>query len=561
MKKLSLFSRAAAYAASHKILSIIAIIVAVGAGYWIYKVATAAAAIPQYTLAIARSGNIAERVTGSGQVSASNQTDILGKVSGTITSIPASVGQRVSKGDLIATIDSTNAASSLRSAEIAYEKLVQPPKATDVANAQNSISKSLSDGYSAVAKVYLDLPDIMAGMKDMLYGQSGFISDQRSSYLSPTARTYRETSARDYDIAVTLYQKSLETFKAATRSGSATTTIALLAETRVTAQQVARAVTEAQNAITFITSTQPDYNSKDAASAASNINSWATTANADVSSIVSAENAVASNQNSYTALVAPAEALDLATARLNLEEARRTYADYFIRAPYDGIIGRIPVNIYGQSSASTVIATIVGSSMVASISLNEVDAAKVQAGQRVDITFDAIEGLQATGTVAVIDQVGSVSNGVVSYGVKISISTTDPRIKPGMSVNVSIVTKERLDVLIVPSTAIKTEGTTKYVQTFSANTVRTLSSTGTSTRTRTPTISTTMAPVKAVVTIGDADDTHTEVLSGIDAGTFVVTKTSTASTAKTTTPNIFNTLGAGRTGPNNQTRQGSAVPR
>jgi multidrug efflux pump subunit AcrA (membrane-fusion protein) len=433
------------------------------------------------------------------------------------------------------------------------------------------------------------MPDIIAGMKDLLYGQTGFISDQRSSYLSSTARTYRETAGIEYDAAVNLYQKSMNEFKSTNRSSATSTIDQMLTNTYATIKAMSKAVSDTQVALTFITTTQPDYYPKDAPTASANIITWATKTNGDLSSLASAQNSIDTSENSYTTLIAGTDNLDLEQAKLTLQQAQQTYDNYFVRAPYDGVIGRIPVNVYNQASGSTVMATIVGAHKIATISLNEVDAAKVKVGQPVNVTFDAIDGLTATGTVSVVDQIGAVSSGVVSYGIKISINTDDGRVKSGMSVNTSIITAQKDNVIIVPSAAIKTQTGKSYVQIFDQSVLASIGQFASSTRqfggqyattsdatstnqrfasstrqyigsstfqrstasqaeTRTITISSAVAPKQVTITTGLSDDTNTEIISGLNRGQLIVTRTIAASGTQTTTaPSILNSLGS-RTG-------------
>ncbi len=165
-----------------------------------------------------RLGSITQTVTGSGQVSAENQLDVTSEVSGKIQSINVEIGQHVSKGALLATIDSHDAEINLESARIAYAKLVKPAKDGDVTNAQNSLSKAYSDGFNAVSTTYLDLPAIMTGMKDMLYGRDGFLSDQKSSYLTSVGRIYRNDAGVSYDKALRQYQTTLGQYKNLTKT-------------------------------------------------------------------------------------------------------------------------------------------------------------------------------------------------------------------------------------------------------------------------------------------------------------------------------------------------------
>lgn len=567
---------------AHKISTVIILIIIIGGGYYTYKKTTAANAAPQYVLAPARMGTITQTVTGSGQVNAENQLDVTSEVSAKILAINASVGQHVKKGDLLATLDSHDALISLESARIAYAKLVKPAKQGDLANAQNSVMKAYNDGFNAVSALYLDLPNIMSGTKDMLYGTDGFLSDQKSSYLISTGRAYRESANDSYDKASIQYQNALLEYKSMSRASATSSINQLISNSYSMAKMVSVVLQNLQNTLTFITSTQPDYNSSTASATAANVISWSNQINTDLSAILAAQNSIASSENSLSTLVTGAEDLDIQSQRLSLQQAEETYAKYFVRAPFDGIVGRIPVSVYGQASASTVIATIIGDRKIANISLNEIDAAKVKPGQRVTITFDAIDGLNATGTVDHVDLVGTVSQGVVSYTVKVIIETRDERIKPGMSINISIVTKEKSGVLIVPSSAIKTSSGKKYVETLpipaASSTPRMNTSFNNATNTssynpapnasssyarnefasstpmrsgafgqaRTVTITSATAPTQITVTTGDTDDTNTEVVSGLERGQFVVTRTIAAGSATTVTPNILSSIGGNR---------------
>lgn len=593
MNNQTFFGRVKAFIRRHKIWSTIIVLVVLGIAYKVYASVKAGNVTPQYVIARARIGTISQQVTGSGQVSASNQLDVKSQVSGTILTIPVAVGTYVKKGQILATIDSTNAALDLQNAKISYSKLVQPAKASDITNSTNSLIKSYDDAFNAAASVYTDAPAIMAGLKDLLYGQTGFLSDQRSTSMTPPARAYRDAAGAAYDKALLSYQKTFQEYKATTRNCATSTLDTLFSDTANTAKQIADAVKSTQSSITYLASYQPDYDPTGLNSARNSVNTWANTVNGDLSSLVSAQNNIVGNQNSLNTLVQGADALDIQSAQISLTQKQQAYDDYFIRAPFDGVVGRIPVNVYDQASASTVIATVVGLQKIASISLNEVDAAKVQVGQPVKVTFDAIDNLTATGTVSVVDQVGTVTSGVVSYGVKIVINTADDRIKPGMSVNVTIMTKVVPDVLIVPSSAVKTALGQSYVEvldvasssmnfagmngttgTRTASTTRAFrngsvnggtqggSSTYSGTFTGgsgtngitfstngTMTISSSIAPHRVTVVVGDSDDTNTQIVSGLSRGQAVVTKTVSGSAGATAAaPSILSSFGGNRGG-------------
>lgn len=583
------------FVVGHKIWTGLIVLIIIGGSYEIYQY-TRPAGEPQYTLSRVRMGNIVQTVTGTGQVAASNQLSITSQVSGTIQSIKVSVGQHVNNGDLIATIDPTNALNALNSAKISLAKLTEAPKTTDLSNAQNSVVGSYGSAYDSISNAFITLQTVIPGLNTLLYGQGTFLSDQQSSYLNSTAQTDRLQAGMDFDKANNQYITVLAEYKTLTRQSSTSTIAQVLSDTYALEKNVSNTLQDTQNTITYITTNQPTYLAKDATSAQTNVVTWLNSVNNDVSSLLSAQNSIASAQNSLTTLIVGTDPLDIQSAQLAVNQAEQTYANYFIRAPFDGVIGLLPASVYNQASGGTSIATIISDQKIATLSLNEVDAATVKVGDPVSLTFNAINNFTATGTVAEVDLVGTVSSGVVSYGVKVSINTADSRINPGMSVNATITTNEIDGVLIVPSSAIKSQGNQNYVQTFDPTVVSTYMTslasangvTASSTRQFNPTqfasstnqfggqpasttprygggnftgggqgragagltMTTATTPTNTIVTVGPTDGTNTEILTGLSTGAWVITKTVAASVAKTTTtaPSLLSSLGAGGRG-------------
>ncbi|MDE2037843.1 MAG: HlyD family efflux transporter periplasmic adaptor subunit [Patescibacteria group bacterium] len=575
--------------ASHKAAAAVIAIAVIGGGYEIGASIKTASASPQYQIERVGLGSIIQTVAGTGEVSAENQLDVTSQVSGAVTSIDVKVGQHVNKGDLIATIDDTDALNSLESAKIAYAKLVEPPTNTDLTNARDTVSQAYGTAYNAIASTFISLQTIMPSMNDLFYKSGTFLSDQQSTNLPATGQSYRLAAGSDYDAANVLYQSALAEYKSLSRTSSTSTITSVLSDTYALSQKVSASLQKTQNTITWIENAQPSYQPSLASTAQTDVATWLSTMNSAVASLLSAQTGITSSQNALSDLVTGATSLDIQSQQLALTQAQQAYDKYFIRAPFSGVIGRIPVSLYDQAGSGTTIATVVGDQKIAALSLDEVDAAKVKAGDPVSITFNAINDLTATGTVQEIDQVGTVSSGVVAYGVKVDIGTADSRILPGMSVNATITTDESDGVLVVPSAAIKTQGSRSYVQTFSAADVSSLlsalrpqgsgPSSGTSSaatrfrsasstagyassspyaRTggtavqgsaRTVTISTSLLPATQIVTVGTSDDTNTEIVSGLTAGDWVVIKTvaaSGSSSASAAAPSLLSSFGGAR---------------
>ncbi|HWR00022.1 MAG TPA: HlyD family efflux transporter periplasmic adaptor subunit [Candidatus Methylomirabilis sp.] len=207
----------------------------------------------------------------------------------------------------------------------------------------------------------------------------------------------------------------------------------------------------------------------------------------------------------------------LAAAQNKLADANETLGDYTVRAPFDGVVAKVSVHESDQASPSTALATLLTKAKIAQISLNEVDVAKVRADQKATLTFDAVPDLTIAGAVIEVDSIGTVTQGVVSYNVRIAFVTQDERIKTGMSVSASVVTDVRTDALLAPNAAVKREGNTVVVQT--------LAGAGASAAASAEGIASDTPPETKTVQAGLSNEQVTEIVSGLNDGERVVTRT------------------------------------
>jgi multidrug efflux pump subunit AcrA (membrane-fusion protein) len=97
------------------------------------------------------------------------------------------------------------------------------------------------------------------------------------------------------------------------------------------------------------------------------------------------------------------------------------------------------------------------------VNLSETDAAKVQAGQPVTLTFDALPNVALTGTVATIAPAATVSQNVVTYPVQVEFDPGDTPVKVGMSATADIQIQRIDDAILAPSRAVQTSGNAKTV--------------------------------------------------------------------------------------------------
>ena len=566
---------------AHKIIGTIVIIVILGFGYYGYKKITTTSGETKYTTTLVKKGTIISTITGSGQVSATNQIDIKAKVSGDITWVYVTTGQIVHAGQVIATLDNksakdavTNAEASLVQAKLQFQRdqaaapIDYQKTIDDLANAKNDLVTEYNDTFNTISNTYLDLPNVTTGMQNILYGFD--LSSNRSQWnvdvltniftneLLTKIQTFADKAKTDYKTARDKYDVTLIEYKQTNRTDNQTALEKLLNDSIDTATATAQALQSELNFLGTVVDTANQYDihiSSTITSMQTNARSYLSTINSDLSALLAQKKSldtikqtIKTDEQNITLLKVGNNAGDnpislqieqnnLIKQEKDLENLKINLGYYTIVAPFDGTISSVTAKI-GDTAGT--IASIITKEQVAQLSLNEIDATKVSLGQKATLTFDAISDLSLTGTISEIDPVGTVSQGVVSYTIKITFDTQDPRIKPGMTINASIQTDIHQDILYVPSSAVKTNNGENYVLVFNPPLVGGDTNGGTTSLT---------SPTQVPIQTGISDGTNIEITSGLTEGQQIVSKTTTGTTATTkTTSNtsIFSGSGAGR---------------
>jgi multidrug efflux pump subunit AcrA (membrane-fusion protein) len=582
-----MFGKLARYARLHKIVSTIIVLAIAGGGYYWYRVAHAAPPITKYVVQAAATGSLVAAVSGTGQVQAGTTINVTPQVNEAVTSIPVSVGQHVAQGQILLQLDPTTEQQAVKAdqlavenAQLSLEELQQITTSTliadqnavregtaNIATASTTVASDYTNGFQGLGTVYANLQTVMMGLQNFVQGNdlSRIQNDPDAyvalmpSYLQAAVLPYDNEVQSSYQAAAKAYQQALADYHAASPTSNSAALDALFAETYNTANTVSAAVKASSNFINYIVNTYPSsLNSTKPLPAITTTlqNNFITYTNTVTSAVSSAENTItgiANDKNAYVndvASLAQASAtlnevvagptptqllaaqIAVQTAQNNLATAEQNLADTSVRAPIAGTVSAINVTV-GEMPGSGAV-TMVGDGQVAEVTLNEINAAKVQVGDKATLTFDAIPNLSLAGTVVEVDPVGTVSQGVVSFNVQIGFSqpTGTPvaqSVKPGMSVSATIVTNVVDNAIVVPNAAIQTSGNTSYVREPAAS----LSAADLA-ASRAGGIALPQGTKEVPVTVGIANTTMTQILSGIAAGDQIITQTLQSSAGAST---------------------------
>ncbi len=139
----------------------------------------------------------------------------------------------------------------------------------------------------------------------------------------------------------------------------------------------------------------------------------------------------------------------------------------------------------------------------ATVGLTEVDVTTVQSGQKVTLTLDAYPDASLTGTVLAVNTSGSVSSGVTSYSATILLDKTNLNLYTNMAVSAVIITSLEENVLLVSSTAVRSDSNGEYVEVLTDGQAN-----------------------KVSVETGNSNDSQIVIKSGLNEGDVIVVSSS-----------------------------------
>jgi len=142
------------------------------------------------------------------------------------------------------------------------------------------------------------------------------------------------------------------------------------------------------------------------------------------------------------------------SAQSNIQYNESQLAKTLLTSPLTGIVTKQDAKV-GEIIAPNVTLVSLMSDKQFEIEANvpESDVQRVEVGQDVKITFDALAGKDFVGKVASIDPAETIVDGVVNFKLRVALSK-DGGVRSGMTANLSIQALKKEDVLIVPQVAV-----------------------------------------------------------------------------------------------------------
>ncbi len=543
-----------------KILLIVLGVILVAFVGW--RIAAARAPKIAYDTFDAARQTLRQTVQVTGEVVSSQDVDLKFEASGRVHAIIKKVGDPVKAGEVLATLDGRDEAvgvqkaqAALLSAQASLDRLQHGATAEDInvaavaaENAQTSLDqaqlsltrtqasnaatldKAYGDLDGQIESLYLKASSAVQTMKNEVFDAAGSLRSDISSSDSGTQNQALTdfTAARS---AITAMDMDVVAYRAATTDADKDRLSgALLGEAKTVRQSAQTANALMQTSVPTGATTQAAFDARksDVKAAWSELSAAvnaadsqrllvASTAASNASSlsaaeqnVKTAEGALASAQANLDLKKAPATSFDLESARASVSQAQASLGEAEnalektkIRAPFDGTIAQVPGRAGTTVAPSDVILKLHGDNLYEiEADVPETDVAKLKIGLPAEITLDAYgDGVKFQGALTSIDTAQTVIQDVVYYKTRFQLQAqADKPIRTGMTANITVITQEKANVLVVPQRAIRLDGEEKSVRVLENG-----------------------QEVKKVVTTGlYGDDGYVEIVSGLSGGEKIV---------------------------------------
>jgi HlyD family secretion protein len=417
--------------------------------------------------------NLEETVLSTGQVVSGTDLNLSFQGSGVVKKISVKEGDKVYKGQLLTYLDQSSALASLASAQGSlaqaqanYDKLINGATQNDIQVLQDSVTAAkvnlnntynsaftiLNNSYTAIYNAYTTVTYLQNNYFTLSDQEGIRVQNNKNNIndnLTKAKFSVDQTGNTDStDLAISnLFNylsstfNSLQIIRDQCDSGIYYSKISVTDKASIDTQK------------TYITT------------AMSNISTLQNNIASYKSSLQTAEHNLSAKQDPPRQ-----EDIDLAKAQVlsaqgQVSSVQATINNLIITAPISGTITQVDIKVGEQATPSKEVMVLQNiNDLHVEADVSEANIATLQIGQSIDYTFDALgPDRHFEGNVLTINPASTVISGVVNYKVKGSLDNI-PNIKPGMTVNMTILVAKKDNVLAVPSTAVINKNNKQYVR-------------------------------------------------------------------------------------------------
>lgn len=409
-----------------------------------------------YLTSTAQMKDMTVSVSSTGTIQPIDSYNVSGMVTGEVLEAPFEVGDQVEKGDVLYRIDPGSAETALQQAQLSVQQAQLN---------YNSIADGLApkaSGAGVVQQLHVKVGDMVAAGSPI-----ADISDTSTMTLTLPFQSADAARISVGEAATVTLAGTLETLPGTVESVASADLVgnggALVRQVKIRVQNPGALTTA-----TTATARVGDIACAGSGTFEANLSQTITatgsgqvvSVNTSVGSWVSAGQVLVNLGGSSAETSLENASLSLQNAQLSLQNAQDALENYTITAPISGTVieknfkvGDTIDNNSLSAAGGTLAVLYDMSTLTFEMKIDEKDINKIQVGQEVTITADAVEGVTFSGVVDTVNINGTTVSGQTNYPVTVVINDSQD-LKPGMNVSADIIVERAGTVLCVPVDAV-----------------------------------------------------------------------------------------------------------
>lgn len=429
-------------------------------------------------------GSLVKEVSIAGKVVSSNDVSLSFETGGTVKAVYKDVGSRVSPGDTVVALDTSELQANLAKAEAdlagQQAKLDQlqnnESQTTEVTTSKRKLTDSIVDGFTSaddavrnkVDQFFTD-PDTMN--PKILFAFNDYDLKER---INSERIIVEETLTKWEKLDSGLSAESVTSVDAETARG-------YLNIIKTFLNDVSRAVNNFETNNTLSQSTIDKYKS-DVAVARTNVNNA-------LGAITGAQEGIRSTSSGK-----PVQEANVRSAQATVNALKVQIEKGYIRAPFAGVVSSQDAKVGQSISPHVNLVSLISDTYEIEAYIPELNISGVAVNNKANVTLDAFGSNQVwSATVIKIDPAETIKDGVATYKVRFAFDMADARVKSGMTANIKIETGRKDGVMYLPTRVVISKGGKSYVMVEGEK-----------------------APVEKEVVAGEIDSRgNTEIISGL----------------------------------------------
>lgn len=410
-----------------------------------------------------------QNVSLTGKVISAKNVDMGFETSGRVARVNFKVGDRVTKGQVIASLQNGDAVSNVQKASARLGEIQSGSRTEEIAIAQgdliaakNDLDLSMQSLQNEMSNVYNKADDAVRFKIDNTFFDPRSVNP-RFKYAIDQDINLKEQLARDRMAITDILAK-----------WNGKNDMNNIEEVKMYISQVQDFINDVNRAMSTVaeksSATDLNYatiqNQKDDVVLART--NFTAAINAFNQAQISYKGKIAAlnrAENSLTIKQKGGTQYEVSIQRADLTNAQAFVAKTLITAPFDGVITKVDVKEGEISSPNTpVIGLLNDGEYQIETYVSENDVAKLKVEQATKISLDAYgRDVFFEGMIISVDPAETIKDGVSTYRTKIQFTQKDERVKSGMTANIDIETDRRPGVITIPQAAIFLEKGIKKV--------------------------------------------------------------------------------------------------